>query len=303
MTNTKDNFIMLPTVDFCFKELMRNPKVRKGFIAALLDVEPEQIRETTLQPNELPLQYEKDKLGILDVHVQLDDGTKMNFEMQVARFENWNERILFYLSKIFSGQLNQGETYEKMKKCIHVSILDFIHYPEDDVCYRKIHFRDEETGKIFTDKMEFQILELKKLPKEAQNEEGVLAWMRFLSRKNKEEFEQMAKMNEYFDEAYNELLELSADEKKRMEYEARDKAIRDYNSQMESSLRRGIRQGREEGRKAGVEEGRREGRKEGINEGLKLAQKILKLQKVGENEEKIAEICGLTVEQVREILA
>lgn len=32
-----DSFIMLPTVDFCFKELMRNPKVRKGFIAAVLD--------------------------------------------------------------------------------------------------------------------------------------------------------------------------------------------------------------------------------------------------------------------------
>ena len=31
-----DNFIMLPTVDFCFKGLMNNPKVRKGFIAALL---------------------------------------------------------------------------------------------------------------------------------------------------------------------------------------------------------------------------------------------------------------------------
>lgn len=27
---TNENFIMLPTVDFCFKELMQNPKVRKG---------------------------------------------------------------------------------------------------------------------------------------------------------------------------------------------------------------------------------------------------------------------------------
>ena len=33
------NFIMLPTVDFCFKELMQNAKVRKGIIAALLGVE------------------------------------------------------------------------------------------------------------------------------------------------------------------------------------------------------------------------------------------------------------------------
>ena len=35
-----DNFIMLPTVDVCFKGLMYNPKVRKGFIAALLGTDP-----------------------------------------------------------------------------------------------------------------------------------------------------------------------------------------------------------------------------------------------------------------------
>ena len=33
-----DKFIMLPTVDFCFKELMQDKKVRKGLIAALLNV-------------------------------------------------------------------------------------------------------------------------------------------------------------------------------------------------------------------------------------------------------------------------
>lgn len=41
--HTDDDFIMLPTVDFCFKELMRNEKVRKGIIAALLGVRPEEI--------------------------------------------------------------------------------------------------------------------------------------------------------------------------------------------------------------------------------------------------------------------
>ena len=41
---TDDEFIMLPTVDFCFKELMRNEKVRKGIIAALLGVRPEEIK-------------------------------------------------------------------------------------------------------------------------------------------------------------------------------------------------------------------------------------------------------------------
>ena len=58
-----DNFIMLPTVDFCFKELMRNPKVRKGFIAAVLGKKPEEIRDTTLIPTELRKESEDDKLG------------------------------------------------------------------------------------------------------------------------------------------------------------------------------------------------------------------------------------------------
>lgn len=52
-----DNFIMLPTVDFCFKGLMNNPKVRKGFIAALLKTSPSSIRETTLLPTALRRDY------------------------------------------------------------------------------------------------------------------------------------------------------------------------------------------------------------------------------------------------------
>ena len=34
-TARSEDFIMKPSVDWCFKELMRNPKTRKGFIAAM----------------------------------------------------------------------------------------------------------------------------------------------------------------------------------------------------------------------------------------------------------------------------
>ena len=63
-------FIMLPTVDFCFKELMKNPKVRRGFIAALLKKEPEEVEETEILPGEQPGEYEDEKLGILDVLIR-----------------------------------------------------------------------------------------------------------------------------------------------------------------------------------------------------------------------------------------
>lgn len=49
----------------------------------------------------------------------------------------------------------------------------------------------------------------------------------------------MAKSDEYMEEAYDALKKLSADDRAKLEYEAREKAIRDYNSQMSSALRRG----------------------------------------------------------------
>ncbi len=51
-------------------------------------------------------------------------------------------------------------------------------------------------------------------------------------------------INEYIREAVNELEVISQDEIKRMEYNARQKAIWDYNTLMEENFSRGILQGR-----------------------------------------------------------
>ena len=270
---------MLPTVDFCFKELMNNEKVRRGFIAALLRTEPEKIRQTTLLPTELRREYADDKLGILDVRVLLENGTQIDMEMQVAYFENWDARAVFYLSKIFSDQLKKGEPYENLKQCIHVSILDFIHFKNDDECCRKISFCDEVTGEKYTDLMQIQVLELKKLAAKSEHEENIISWMRFLSGKSREEFEVMAKSDEYMEEAYDALKKLSADDRAKLEYEAREKAIRDYNSQMSSALRRG--------RKKGIEEGLRQGI--GRGQLLKRIELVQKKCRKGKSLEQIAD--------------
>lgn len=160
MKETNDNFIMLPTVDFCFKELMMNPKVRTGFIAALLDLPPSEVQETEVLPTELPRGSEDEKLGILDVFVKMMDGTQINLEMQVQFFAFWDSRILFYLSKMFSGQLHRGESYDRLRKCIHVSILDFNRF-DDSECYHIVRFYDGKTKELYSDLLELQFLELK----------------------------------------------------------------------------------------------------------------------------------------------
>ena len=65
----EQTFLMKPKVDFCFKELMEDVEVRKGFISALLNVKPEEITRTELLSTHLRKEHEEDKLGILDVRV------------------------------------------------------------------------------------------------------------------------------------------------------------------------------------------------------------------------------------------
>lgn len=119
----KDDFIMLPTSDFCFKELMQNSKVRKGIISALLGISPEEIAGTKLLPTSTTEEYPDGKLGILDVLIKLENGTQVGMEMQVAKYDYWTNRILFYLCRMFTGQIEKGDTYDKLKKCIHVAFL------------------------------------------------------------------------------------------------------------------------------------------------------------------------------------
>ena len=282
-----DNFIMFPTVDFCFKELMKNPKVRKGFVAAILGKEPETVRRTTVIETELRKESEDDKLGILDVLVELEDGVKMNMEMQVPYFEYWANRVLFYVGKIYTGQIQKGDDYDKLQKCIHVSILDFIHFPQDNRCYRKITFCDVETGEQYTDLMELHVLELKKLPPKDQNEDGVIRWMRFLGGKSRKEFEDMAEKDEYIKEAYEDLKKLSLDEQKRLEYEVRQRAIRDHNSQMKSAERRGEKRGIAIGEELGSQNTLKRLVKANVESGKSL--------------EEIAEFLGLDLSEVQRL--
>ena len=252
-----EEFIMSPTVDICFKELMQNPKVRKGMVAAILGKDPDEIESTVLMPTILQQEYADDKLGILDARVKLVDGEQIDVEMQNAFFAFWPNRVLFYLGKMYTSQLKEGEGYENLKQCVHVSILNFIHFPDDNICFRAISFCEEGTGKIYTDKMKIYVLELPKLPPEQKNEKDIIRWMRFLRAKSRKEFEKMAERDEYIQEAYEALKRMSADEKKRLEYEAREKALRDYNTQMYSAEKRGIEADMKIGEKRMLEQAKR----------------------------------------------
>ena len=262
-------FIMKPKVDFCFKELMEEPEVRRGFIS-------EEIIQTTLLPTHLRKESQEEKLGILDVRVLLNGDIQINMEMQVAPFELWAERSLFYLGKMYIDQIKEGEDYDVLKKCIHIGILDFVMFQEDEEFYSRFHIWEDQRHRKYTDKLEVHILELPKLDRYRYPQTELLKWARFINAERKEDLEMIAKTDKFLGKAYEALTNLSADEKKRLEYEAREKAIRDHHHQMKSNWNAG----HEQGLKQGIEQGE----KSGEERMARLAQQLIRSERLEELE-------------------
>ena len=269
-------FIMKPKVDFCFKELMEEPEVRRGFISAVLGLRPEEIIQTTLLPTHLRKESQEEKLGILDVRVLLNGDIQINMEMQVAPFELWAERSLFYLGKMYIDQIKEGEDYDVLKKCIHIGILDFVMFQEDEEFYSRFHIWEDQRHRKYTDKLEVHILELPKLDRYRYPQTELLKWARFINAERKEDLEMIAKTDKFLGKAYEALTNLSADEKKRLEYEAREKAIRDHHHQMKSNWNAG----HEQGLKQGIEQGE----KSGEERMARLAQQLIRSERLEELE-------------------
>ena len=102
----------------------------------------------------------------------------------------------------------------------------------------------------------------------------------------------MAEKDPYIEKAYEELERMSADEKKSLEYEAREKALRDYNSQMSSARRRGEAIGKEIGEKIGIKLGEKS-----CEERI-----ILNMHQLGKSAEEISVLTGCSEEIVLEVL-
>ena len=242
------DFLMKPKIDYAFKEIMMDEKARIGFLSAVLNLNPADIRKTELLNTSLRKLHEDEKQGIVDVRILMNNNTEIDIEIQLSILNVWADRALFYLAKMYTDQIRPGQDYTVFKKCVSISILDFVLFREDPEFYSCFHIREDSRQTLYTDKMEFHVLELPKLPPELKDgSSDILLWAKFINSERKEEFDMLATKNPYIGSAYEHLQVISQDREKRREYEAREKAIRDYNQGILEAEQRGREEGRAEG--------------------------------------------------------
>ena len=119
---------MSPKYDFVFKYIFGNEQHKDLLIALLSDVlgvPEEQFDGIEIINSELLKKFQEDKKGILDVRVKTKIGGQIDVEIQILPTEYMAERTLFYWSKMYTSQINPGETYDRLRKCVTINIVDF----------------------------------------------------------------------------------------------------------------------------------------------------------------------------------
>ena len=79
-----------------------------------------------------------------------------------------------------------------------------------------------------------------------ENSNSLLLWAKFLDAEREKEFDVIAKQDSYIQSAYRQLQVISQDKEKRLEYEAREKTVRDYNQLMKEAEQRGEQRGKQQ---------------------------------------------------------
>ncbi len=233
-----------PKVDFIFKKIFgseKHPKILISFLNAVIKPNVP-IVQVELKDTDINKDSIEDKFSRLDVKAITSNGEHINVEIQLKNEYNMIKRTLYYWSKIYSEQLNEGEDYSKLSRTVCINILNFKYLPTDKFhsCYR---LKETVTHEELTDTQEIHFIEIPKLPKEADITDLLVAWVEFLKDPESEEVRTLELSLEEIREAKTELVRLSNDDTQRALYEAREKANKDRTSALEQSRREGEEKG------------------------------------------------------------
>ncbi|OUB23758.1 ATPase [Bacillus cereus] len=274
-------------VDFAFKQLFGvkgNEELLTSFLNAILHESlSSPIQTLQIEDPHLHQEYENDKLSILDILATLDNGTKVNIEIQVRNTQDMVKRSLYYWSKLYTSQIEKGMPYRSLRKTIAINLLDFRLFPHFEDIQTTGQLWSRQQQQVLLDDLEIHFIEIPKLLQQWREEkinpwENAFArWLLLLPAHADEHLthtlEEIA-MNQdpMLQKAMNKWEDMSQNSSFRLQYEAREKVLFDEQAKLAHA--------REEGK----------------------MQLIRGMHKNGMPIEDIAKFTGLRVEEIRDIL-
>jgi predicted transposase/invertase (TIGR01784 family) len=292
----KDKYINFFT-DFGFKKLFGSEPSKDlliDFLNELLKGREKPIKTLTFKKTEHLGASELDRKAIFDLYCESETGERFIVELQKAKQKFFKDRSIFYATFPIQEQAERGDWDFKLKAVYTIGILDFVfdEDKDDEKFFYDVRLTEQETKKVFCDKLIFLYLEMPKFNKtEKELETHFDKWM--FAIKNLSRLEEIpGTLREDVFERFFEIAEIAhMDDDERSTYESSLKYYRDMNNVVATAKGEGWEEGLEQGIEQGIEQGKAEGKEE----------VALNCLKQGMASDVISQITGLTVEEIEKL--
>ena len=190
----KRRYDIVPTNDYIFQCVYGNEgseEITKDFLNTIIEEKIEDIEishEAVTDKNILD-----EKVVRLDVKAKVNGNIDVDLEMQMSKNKYMTSRILYNWSKLFAGQIVEGESYNKLHKAICVLIIDYEDELIESVPKLVTQWRIKEISgeKMLTELFEIYIISLRKLRilgsekaeeklVDLKEREALIPWLKFL---------------------------------------------------------------------------------------------------------------------------
>ena len=199
---------------------------------------------------------------------------------------------MYYWAEMYGGQLRRGDEYSALKPAVSIVLMDFDYLPEES-WHNVYHICNDVSKQVLTHHFAMHFIELKKFRySDIKSLHRLGKWTAYFSNCSAEETEELAMSDPIMKEVVNAEMAFTEDEIMRRQYTQREKALRDYRSDMAEARRKGEQKGRREGEQKGRREGEQKGRSE---EKVSIAVNMLRL---GIDVSHIAAATGLSIADV-----
>ena len=282
-----------PKMDFVFKNIFgseKNPNILISFLNATLKPK-DLITSVEIKNTDLNKGYIEDKFSRLDVKATTSNNEIINIEIQLKNEYNMIKRSLYYWSKLYSEQLNEGEDYSILKRTICINILNFKYLKT-----RKFHsgYRLKEiySNEELSDVAEIHFIEIPKLEEGSDEKDMLVAWIEVLKDPESEKVRSLEMSIDEIRQAKDELIRMSNDDTQRELYEMRAKTLKDKISALNEAERKGMQKGMQKGIKEGMQKGEKK-------KALEIAKSMIDM---GLDKKTISKTTGLDLSEIEKLI-
>jgi len=293
-----------PTGDAIFQALFgeqENENFIRPFIKSIIK---RPIQKLDLTQNTIfRRKHGNDKQSVVDVLAILEEGTKVNVEMQKVSRDFSVKRFLHYWSITYERGFEKGSHYEDLNDTICILIVEGKLPELEGLPYHTI-WRvkcEEDASRVLTSVLELHIIELGKLKETCGNDPELDDWLWFIADPKGEKVKKSMEQKPEIKQAMHQLRVMSEDEKMQLiafyeDLAEHDRATEKYNKEKrEQEMKQ--REKNIEQREKNIEQGEKDieqGKKE-IEQGKKdieqmkkdVAQKIKEAERIEKETQKI----------------